>query len=269
MKCIVFTTYIPTEDKIWIGLEFLDKFVEKFKDYDIYIGDSNSCEEWLEVLEGYKKDLNINYRVVPNHLDSGYGVVGAFQTALTLLKESGKKYDFCWFGHTKGVSSGSHNFRKQVFEDFWDIRETVEYKMTKEDFIMYSPYITLTDSVWLNGTLPLFLDGPDNDSLSSLYAFWVHKGEVIEKFLEVVNPLFFNKNILEMDRLNYENCHPEHPKIDRYFFERDFPMIYQKLNVGKKVLYRVIDGGHKKYLGDSTIDKKTNGNIFLLDNKYM
>lgn len=269
MKCIVFTSYVPTEDKIWVGLEFLNKFVENFKDYDVYIGDSNSCDSWLKTLDEYKKNLNIIYRQVPDYLDSGFGVVGAFQTALRLLKESGKKYDFCWFGHTKGVTSNSHKFRNQVFEDFWDIREIVENKMTKEDFIMYSPYITLTDSVWLNGTLPLFLDGPDNDSLSSLYAFWVHKGEVIEKFLDSVDPVFFEKDILSFDRLNYNICYPEHPKVDRYFFERDFPMVYQKLDVGKKVLYRVLDGGHKKYLGDSTIDKKTNNNIFLLDNKYI
>jgi len=265
MKCVIFTTYIPTEDKIWIGLEFLDKFIEKFNDYDIYIGDSNSCNSWLKTLEEYKKDLNIIYKQVPNYLDSEYGAVGAFQTALTLLKESGKRYDFCWFGHTKGVSSGSHNFRKEVYRNFWDINSKVESIMDKEGFIMYSPYITLTDSVWLNGTLPLFLEGPENDSLSSLYAFWVHKGEVLHKFFEKVDPIFFERNILELDRLNYNVCYPEHPKIDRYFFERDFPMIYQKLNLGKKVLYKIIDSGHKRYLGDSTLDKKVNSNIFLLD----
>ena len=94
MKCIVFTTYIPTEDKIWIGLEFLDKFVEKFKDYDIYIGDSNSCEEWLEVLEGYNPDMELIVNYKPKMMVKTHGVIGTYEQLFESIAEIVKDADY-------------------------------------------------------------------------------------------------------------------------------------------------------------------------------
>jgi len=256
---IIFASYVPSLDKLRIGKEFLDKFVELFSDYDIYIGVSdNSCEEWYKMLGFYSKKLNITYKEVPKELDSGYGVIGTYQTALKLFRDSHKKYDICWFGHTKGVTSNMDDFRAEVFRNFWDMKPTIETKILKEGYSIYSPYITLTAHNWLNTTLPTILEGVDNDNLCSLYSFWVHSGEVINYFIENCNQDFFTKNILTFKRLNGDGC------IDRYFFERDFPMIYQKMGFSKKLLYVSLDDSHKRMLGGKTIDEITNNNIVKL-----
>ena len=89
-KCIIFASHIPTPDKLFVGVESLNKFVESFSDYDVYIGINNSCQAWYDCLEQYSKKLNLFQETTPEHLliDSD---ASAFQSALRLLKMSGNK----------------------------------------------------------------------------------------------------------------------------------------------------------------------------------
>jgi hypothetical protein len=235
--CVVFASYIPTKDKIYIGKEFLDKFIESFTKYDIYVGINDSCDEWIKTLEDYSKILNIKYEITPKELliDSD---VSAFQSALRLLKKTNKKYDVYWFGHTKGVTSGSHNFRKEVFDVFWNQKDKIEIKMFKENISIYTPYIGTTAKNYLNTTLPLIIYGkPNKDNLASYYTFWVHDGEVINYFIDNCNLNFLTEKITSFERLIKDEYGE---KLDRYFFERDFPMIYQKISNEPKLMYNKI-----------------------------
>jgi hypothetical protein len=259
-KSIIFASHIPSPDKLFVGKEFLDKFLELFNEHDIYIGVNNSCNEWLLMLDEYSKILNIRYRITPDNFDSGYGVVGAYQTALNLLRESEIEYSIYWFGHTKGSTSNSHNFRTEVFQMFWNKKEIVEEKILSGEVAIYSPYITLTGENYLNTTLPTIIDGDMNDDLSSLYSFWVHNGEVINTFMKNCNPDFFTKDLLKFKRVGFDNSY-----LDRYFFERDFPMIYQKIGSNKKLLYKIVDGGHAARLRGKTLLELTNNNIIKLE----
>jgi hypothetical protein len=254
--CIIFASHVPSKDKLFVGKEFLDKFLELFNGYTIYIGVSNSCKEWYEMLESYSKKINIIYSEVPKEFDSGYGVVGAYQIALRLLRDGDKKYDIYWFGHTKGVTSNSHDFRYEVFDRFWNRKELVEEEILKNNFSIYAPYIGNTAPNYLNTTLPIFIDGNINDDLACYYSFWVHNGEVINKFINQCNPDFFKIDLLTFKRLKEDEWGSS---IDRYFFERDFPMIYQKLVDNPKLLYNFIhtnDNNVINYIKNNPNNKK-------------
>lgn len=235
-KAILFASHIPTDDKLFVGQESLDKFVESFSEYDVYIGINNSCDEWVDMVQNYSKKLNIFFEITPKELlDTSGGA--AYQTTLRLLKQKNIKYDIYWFGHTKGATSNSHEFRKEVFSKFWEHKELIEKEILENNFSLYSPYIGNTAQNYLNTTLPIFIDGNLNDDLASYYSFWVHSGEVLNKFIDNCNVDFFNKNLLSFKRLEVDRWGTH---IDRYFFERDFPMIYQKLAKEPKLLYDVI-----------------------------
>jgi hypothetical protein len=235
--CIIFASHIPSKDKISVGKEFLDKFLESFKNYDLYIGVNNSCPEWIDVLNDYSNKLKINYEITPKELliDSD---VSAFQTALRILKNSSKKYDIYWFGHTKGVTSNSHDFRKEVFNIFWDKKESIEKNMVDNKISIYTPYIGITAENYLNTTLPLIIYGkPNINNLASYYTFWVNDGQVINYFIDNCNPKFFTEKITSFERLIKDKYGDT---LDRYFFERDFPMIYQKIIDDPKLMYHKI-----------------------------
>jgi hypothetical protein len=236
-KCIIFASHIPTSDKLFVGEESLNKFINFFSEYDIYIGINNSCREWYDCIKKYSEKLNIFYETTPEHLliDSD---ASAFQTALRLLKSTGNKYEIYWFGHTKGATSNSHGIRNEITKIFWDKKEIIEQKIIEEEFVMYSPFMGTcsdgdgnVDENQMNSSLSLFINGYQNNGLSSYYTFWVHSGEVINRFLDDAKDIFYDNKLIDF-KINEEGN-----TIDRYFFERDFPMIYQKFIKEPKVLY--------------------------------
>ncbi len=246
-KCIVFASYIPTPDKLFVGIELLNKFVESFSEYDIYIGINNSCQEWYDCIEEYSKKLNIFSETTPEHLiiDSD---ASAFQSALRLLKSTGNKYEIYWFGHTKGATSGSHGIRKMISDIFWDKKKIIEQKIIEEGFSIYSPYMGVTSvKNYMNTTLTLFINGYENNDLSSYFTFWVHNGDVINRFLDESKDIFYNNKLIDFKTTDGNNY------LDRYFFERDFPMVYQKVIKTPKILYHSLlihNDEEKKYVID-------------------
>ena len=236
-KCIIFASHIPTPDKLFIGVESLNKFVESFSDYDIYVGINNSCQAWYDCLAQYSKKLNLFQETTPEHLliDSD---ASAFQSALRLLKKSGNKYEIYWFGHTQGATSGSHEIRNEITNIFWNKKKIIEQKIIKDGFSIYSPFMGTcsdrngnVDEKQMNSSLSLFIDGYENNGLSSYFTFWIHRGEIINRFIENSKEIFFNYKLINFKINNEGNT------IDKYFFERDFPMIYQKIIKTPKPLF--------------------------------
>lgn len=236
-KCIIFASHIPTPDKLFVGVELLNKFVESFSDHDIYVGINNSCQAWYDCLEQYSKTLNLFQETTPEHLliDSD---ASAFQSALRLLRNTGNKYGIYWFGHTKGATSSSHQIRHEISNIFWNKKMIIEKKIIEERFAMYSPFMgTCSDrngdvnEKQMNLSLSLFINGYENNGLSSYYAFWVHCGEIINRFIGESKDIFFSNKLINF-KINDKG-----DAIDRYFFERDFPMIYQKFLKNPKILF--------------------------------
>ena len=241
-KAIIFASYIPTKDKIYIGQEFLDFFEKFYSDYDLYVGMNPSCVEWIEIL----KNRSINYKiteekfVVPSD-------VSAYQTALKLLKESNKEYDLYTFAHTKGVTSNAHTFRKYVFDNFLLKNKEIEKIFENDETVgLFSLWVTKCSTKnSIRESLNVFLghlNECQNTDTMTQYTFYTMKGLVLNKFIKEVNDLFWNEKITDIK-------YPYHSYIivnnhhiwdynsplgtiqfnnDIYFFERDFPMIVER-----------------------------------------
>lgn len=220
-NCIVFASYIPNKSDLYIGAQFLNYFKDNFKDYDIFIGVNPSCDEWIGLIDEFKSELNIEYKKVDGNLvvDSD---ASAFQTALGLLKKSGKQYDVVWFVHTKGVTSHCHGFRDAMFDVFLSKRGEIESTFNQDNTLGgYYPFTGLCSShTYISDYADKILKtettkiGP----MVSLYTFYVIKGEVIKLFMENHIDGFFEKNLIK------DLGH------DRYFFESIFPTIPLKFN---------------------------------------
>lgn len=225
-KAIIMATFVPSKYHIWVGVDIFNKIFEHFRDYDLYIGDNNSCVEWIEILEAYKNVFNLKYSITPQDkiIDSD---ASAFQTALALYKEESRNHDLVWFIHTKGVTSDSHAFRKELFNVFFKQKEEIETIMDNHIQLgLFSPYMYQIKGHdnYIENNLRCILKGDKfkdniNTNWSCFYAWYVMKGSILKEFLIDVDESFFQENLLT---LGLEQ------KFDRYFFERDFPAIIEK-----------------------------------------
>lgn len=237
-KAVIFASYIPTKDTLYIGEEFLDFFEKNYSDYDLYIGVNPSCDEWVNLL----KVKGLNYKITPDE----YVVksdVSAYQSALKLLKDSGKEYDLYIFAHTKGVTSQAHTFRAQVFETFLGKNKEIESLFEKNPEIgLFSPWFAWCSTKGsIQNSLDVLLGESKckNTDFMVNYTFYAIKGFVINDFIKNVNPVFWDKKITDIDYPYYSHVvlgnqvfwnfnDMKTLKNDIYFFERDFPMIVER-----------------------------------------
>lgn len=223
-SAVIFATYIPTPDKIDIGIEMLDKIVEYFSDCDIYIGVNPSCDEWIETIKLYRNKLNIKYQLteIDKVIKSD---ASAYQTALNLYKKNNIDYELIWFIHTKGVTSGSP-LRYSVYKIFHDKRNEIETLFINNNNLgLFMPWMIKQlpkNKDYVENNLKHILIGDKFKKCSDLtghYTFYTMRGKILKNFISDVIPDFFEKNLLT---LGVEQ------KFDPYFFERDFPMIVEK-----------------------------------------
>ena len=223
-QAVIFATYIPTPDKLFIGIEMLDRLVLQFSDCDIYIGINPSCDEWVNVIESYRDRLNIFYeKTEPNFIIKSDA--SAYQTALKLYKKIGYTHELVWFMHTKGVTSGS-TLRPSVYRLLHDKRNVIEQMFNEDQNLgLFMPWMIRQlpkNKGYVENNLKHLLIGDQYKKCSDLtghYTFYVIRGNIFTNFLNEVISDFFEKNLLT---LGIEQ------KFDLYFFERDFPMIIEK-----------------------------------------
>lgn len=226
---ILFASYLPHEDRLYIGKQFFNVFVNNFKDADIYVGiNPGTVDGWASILDEYKKELNIEYGYVERDLYSKSDA-GAFQKALLMLKDSGKKYDNIWFVHTKGGHyNDSHRAEQRDFmiENFLNKREILEEQMhSKSNYGVYGPVITVNMTPWPQNKCPdnfldVYYDFPYRSTdLCYLYTFYLMKGNIVHDFINNCSNNFWE------DKKNI------------YFFEDAFPHVATKM--GYEQLYGI------------------------------
>lgn len=223
-SAVIFASFVPDREKLFIAKEMLDKVIEHFSDCDLFIGVNPSCIEWIELIEEYKKKINLYYKITENDkiINSD---ASAYQTALSLYKEKNLNHDLIWFAHTKGVTSGSP-LRYSVYKIFFNKRNEIETLFKEKNNLgLFMPWMIRQlpkNRDYVENNLKHILVGDKFKKCSDLtghYTFYTIRGEIINQFLIDVEPDFFNKNLLS---LGVEQ------KFDAYFFERDFPMIIEK-----------------------------------------
>jgi hypothetical protein len=122
---IIFAASIFKEERLYVLREFLQSFSENFKDCDFYIGVNYGS---IPNLEDVIKEYNLNCEVsrVTNAKLYTESDASAYQEALKLLKNSGKRYDLYWFLHTKGSVNDRVNERKMYIDEYLLNRNKIE-----------------------------------------------------------------------------------------------------------------------------------------------
>lgn len=252
MDALLFSVYLPDQsilpdheksDRIYIGAEFLKCFEENFKDADVYVGiNPGTDKEFITLLESYKdKFNNLEYVMVPREQYSRSDASG-YQAALKLLKNSGKKYDFVWFGHTKG---GHYNdiyraeCRKFMIDNFFGKRLQIQNLLSDhEESGVFGNVITVTmpnkNNVYeANEFLNDYYDFKyECTELAYLYTFYTIKGFIVDEFINNCNDLF------------WENT------LGKYFFEECFPHIATRM--GYEQLYEFTQNFPRNNIVDDT-----------------
>jgi len=232
MVALVFSSFVPSKDKMSIVKEIFNVFIEYFSDVDFYIGiNGDPCPEYLAYLESLKPTLNIEYAIVPKSLEVPSDV-SAYQLALKLLHDSKKEYELIWFGHLKGVTSKQHHWRKIFITQFLKERHRIENLLRASNAGTYSLYLTKYKGIknfkdvliqYYNFEKPYFY------TYLYLFTFYVCKGKYLHKFLNNCTQEFFTTNLITNGG-------------DIYMFERDIPHIIWRL--GGYPLYKFWDSTH-------------------------
>jgi len=240
-KAIIFASYIPTKDKMYIGEEFLNVFNEFYSDYDLYVGVNPSCQEWIDLLNSKL----IKYKITEEKFVVSSDV-SAYQSALKLLKESNNEYELYTFAHTKGVTSNAHNFRKYVFDNFLLKNKEIERIFKNDSTVgLFSLWVTKCSTKGsIQQSLDVLLDYGKckNTDTMTQYTFFTMKGEVLNKFIKEVKSIFWESKITDIKYPYHSYTLVNNIHIwdfnspigtiemnnDIYFFERDFPMIVER-----------------------------------------
>lgn len=243
-NCFLISFFFPTKESTLILDDILNRLNTTFSGLTVFIGINPSpfLEDGIKIIESHK-EIEILYGITPKNLVCDSDASG-YQTTLKLLKDSKKTFDLYWFMHSKAVTTNRHEEREYMLNDFIDNKEKIESLFIYNDFIgsygdMLIQLATLkegnkfTTPTESGNYLDKFYDFNIKTPFEYFYAktFFVVRGEIINNFIENCKESFFN------DYLNINNW--DH--TDRYFFERDFIRIVDKM--GYVILGKIVSSG--------------------------
>ena len=218
-SCIIFAVAILSKDREFVLRRFLETFKLKFPDSDLYIGINPGSIDNIEcIINEYSLNTQISKVDASLYNKSD---ASAYQAALKLLYNSGKKYNNYWFVHTKsGVNSHSDYLREWYINNFLSRRDYIENFINMEDIGSYGMLgVEFEPSRVYNETdteISLFENNISED-LPYTHAnfFYIHtiytlSNKPIEKFFSLITDKWFNS------------------KLDRYYFEGIFPFIVSR-----------------------------------------
>lgn len=195
-SCVIFAVSIFNSERLFVLREFLETFKHKFSDCDHYIGiNYGSVPEVEKVIEEYGLSSQV-IRLVDESLYCGSDA-SAYQIALTLLRDSGKQYDVCWFAHTKGAVNGRVVERSMYLNELYGNRVHIENLF--ESYSQLGSYalrgvsIGAGGDVWANFNNDHCIEICSNkpyDNLQYTHVNWSYietmyaiKGNVVESFI--------------------------------------------------------------------------------------
>lgn len=243
-NCFLISFFLPTKESVLVLEDILNRLENKFQNLTIFIGINPSpfLEDGIKIIEKHK-NRDIFYSTTPNHLVCDSDASG-YQTALKLLKDSKKSFDLYWFMHSKSVTTNRSQEREFMLKDFIENKEKIESLFVENGFIgSYGDMLIQLGTLkkghkfstpTVSGNyLNKFYDFKIKTPFEYFYTktFFVVKGGIINDFISKCDESFFN---------DYLNIYGE-KNTDRYFFERDFIRVVDKM--GYVVLGRVVSNG--------------------------
>ena len=221
-SCVIFSCTVLSEDRLNALREFLIEFKKDFFDCDFFIGiNADSVLLVEDIIQEY--DLNIVGMSRVTHSLYSHSDASAYQIALKLLRDSGNRYETCWFVHTKGVVNNHSNYLR-----VWYIDNFLSNKLNVEKFLFenkdigsygmlslaYDPHKVYQEK---DTEVPLFQNVITKElPYTHAYFFYIHsiyaiKGHIVNYFFKLITDYWFNT------------------KLDRYYFEGVFPFLVSRL----------------------------------------
>lgn len=128
--CVIFAASIFDRSRLDVLHDFFSAFKTHFSDADFYVGINYGTLPELED-EIKKYGLNVNIVRLTNENLYTRTDASAYQAALKLLKNSGKKYDIYWFAHTKGGVNHRPAERQMYIDEMITQRKPIEEMFEK------------------------------------------------------------------------------------------------------------------------------------------
>lgn len=220
---IAFSSYIPNNDKLYVGQWFLDKInlLKSFVNIEVFCGvNYGSCQQWINKIS----QSNFVYDIVPKnlHIDSD---ASGYQLALKLIKNSNKDFDYIFFIHTKGGVNDRDSFYIELDNLFFNNQSFINIldRLKDEKYGGYAPWFTFTTGPKINSLDTFYKFNFTPFFGMFLQSFYVIKYSIIKEFLYNCSNDFYEKNLVT--ELGF----------DRYFFERDMATIINRM--GKEMSF--------------------------------
>jgi len=210
MNCIFYSLYLPSIKKKYVVEHFFDMVKIYQKNAKVYIGiQYNSIPETEDILRKLKGSLKIVYNRVSKEMMIDSDASG-FVEALELYSEDRLDFDYCYFTHSKSITSDNDRWRIQLYNILF--KTDLKTHFVLDDIGSWGPYLTIP------------VNKPDIEKLSCLNEFmhikinplkyfyahtmFVIRGDILKQFILNVSRRFYNTPISDYS--------------DRYMFERDF-----------------------------------------------
>lgn len=219
---VVFSSYVPSQDKLWVGQEILGGIKSKIgDDCQIFAGvNPPVLNEWLDVLRTYTSNIEITPERLVISSDAS-----AFQSALRAYQPHTGKFDLIIFLHTKGIVSKQHRARKERLGLLLGQYGSVKEILSRDDLVGSYGHtlIPVAKESEGNGGIWETLDRYCEWKCKPFKWFldcsmFAMKAHILDSFLAQTNDQFLNS------KLTTVMC----PEGDRYFFERDFGCIVSR-----------------------------------------
>lgn len=209
-SCVVFAVSIFSKEKLHVLTEFLDTFKSQYSDCDFYIGiNYGSIPEVEDILNEYGLNTD-SIRVVDQSLYCGSDA-SAYQAALSVLRDSGKQYDVCWFAHTKGAVNNRPVERGMYLSNLFRNRNSVEQLFQQYDrlgsYALRGVSRSAGKHAWNTFNRDHHIGICSNeifDEFKYTHVNWSYietmyaiKGKVVESFLKNTSDDFYNTRIIE------------------------------------------------------------------------
>lgn len=224
--CVIYASYIPDSTKLNVIREFFSTFKNNFSNADFYIGiNPGSVINTKDIIQEY--GLNCQFSYVKDELNTNTDA-SAYQSALNLLKNSGKIYDTCWFAHTKGGVNSREGQRNLYLTEMFNKRNEIESLFENHSFLgswgirgnaknslgtWWKDYnVDSCISICGNEMIPPFICTHVN--WSYIETMFVLKGMAIDLFLKCVPEQFFTT---KLDPWYFETVIPWIPSRCGYF----------------------------------------------------
>jgi len=206
-NCVLFAAGIADSDKVYIIDELITAVKINLLSADYFVG--INADSYPGTSESIHKYISpVAYGTVPASLNLRSDA-SAFQLALRLLKESGRRYDLYWFIHTKGGFHGRNDRRKLYIDRF--IGKADEIADMFLEFPGLGSYglhgVTSGSSgrSWNNyntdhvtdicGNIPHDRFRHAHVNWSYIETFYALRGEAINHFLEITPDSFYDSRI--------------------------------------------------------------------------